>query len=116
VDIEPANTIELEPFSGDLNPDGSASLYFKRVSPSPATGRINCKVTLRTIYEFDSKLTPCLSSEKFTKPTMPTSRLLVPAPALVWNLLVTPMFQNKRILSFQQSSMTRNIIVATRIN
>lgn len=44
VDIEPANTIELEPFSGNLSPDGSASVYFKRVSPSPANGRINCKV------------------------------------------------------------------------
>ncbi|KAJ4817125.1 Haloacid dehalogenase-like hydrolase family protein [Rhynchospora pubera] len=44
VDIEPANTIELEPSSGDLKSDGSASLYFKRLSPSPATGRINCKV------------------------------------------------------------------------
>ncbi|XP_078159689.1 haloacid dehalogenase-like hydrolase family protein isoform X1 [Carex rostrata] len=44
VDIEPASAVELEPSSGYLNPDGSASIYFKRASPSPSTGRINCKV------------------------------------------------------------------------
>lgn len=46
VDIEPASAVELERSSGYLNPDGSASIYFKRASPSPSTGRINCKVQL----------------------------------------------------------------------
>ncbi|OAY81734.1 NHL repeat-containing protein 2 [Ananas comosus] len=44
VEIEPANTVDIDPLSGYLNPDGSASLHFRRISPLPAMGRINCKV------------------------------------------------------------------------
>ncbi|XP_008808703.1 protein SUPPRESSOR OF QUENCHING 1, chloroplastic isoform X1 [Phoenix dactylifera] len=44
VESEPANAINIEPSNGNLNPDGTASLHFGRTSPSPATGRINCKV------------------------------------------------------------------------
>ncbi|KAG1371372.1 putative protein SUPPRESSOR OF QUENCHING 1, chloroplastic [Cocos nucifera] len=44
VESEPANAINIEPSNGNLNPDGSASLHFGRTTPSPVTGRINCKV------------------------------------------------------------------------
>ncbi|KAL4572704.1 hypothetical protein LXL04_019486 [Taraxacum kok-saghyz] len=44
VEIEPENAAAVEPLDGNLSPDGSAVLHFKRSSPSSTTGRINCKV------------------------------------------------------------------------
>ncbi|KAJ3683032.1 hypothetical protein LUZ60_013259 [Juncus effusus] len=44
VEMERENVIEFEPSIGNLNPDGSASIRFKRISSDPTTGRINCKV------------------------------------------------------------------------
>ncbi|XP_072974846.1 protein SUPPRESSOR OF QUENCHING 1, chloroplastic isoform X2 [Typha angustifolia] len=44
VEMETANAVDIEPSMGNLNADGSATLYFKRGSSLPAMGRINCKV------------------------------------------------------------------------
>ncbi|KAI3858545.1 hypothetical protein MKX03_005593 [Papaver bracteatum] len=44
VELEPENSVVIEPLDGTLSPDGSASLHFKRLSASPAVGRIYCKV------------------------------------------------------------------------
>ncbi|KAI3944972.1 hypothetical protein MKW92_051069 [Papaver armeniacum] len=44
VELEPENSVVIEPLDGTLSPDGSASLHFKRPSTSPAVGRIYCKV------------------------------------------------------------------------
>ncbi|MCL7028124.1 hypothetical protein MKW94_020339 [Papaver nudicaule] len=44
VELEPENSVVIEPLDGTLSPDGSASLHFKRSSTSPAVGRIYCKV------------------------------------------------------------------------
>ncbi|XP_057961309.1 protein SUPPRESSOR OF QUENCHING 1, chloroplastic [Malania oleifera] len=44
VEIEPENTVFIDPLDGNLRPDGSAVLHFKRSSPSAFMGRINCKV------------------------------------------------------------------------
>ncbi|KAK3151437.1 hypothetical protein QOZ80_3AG0245870 [Eleusine coracana subsp. coracana] len=44
VESEPANAIEIEPENGFLNSEGMASLKFKRMTSSPLSGRINCKV------------------------------------------------------------------------
>lgn len=44
VEVDPTDAINIEPSNGVINSEGSASLHFKRTSPSPATGRINCKV------------------------------------------------------------------------
>ncbi|KAI0519561.1 hypothetical protein KFK09_007012 [Dendrobium nobile] len=43
-ETEFAGAIIFEPSSGILNTSGSTSLRFIRSSPSPATGRINCKI------------------------------------------------------------------------
>ncbi|KAG9457803.1 hypothetical protein H6P81_002311 [Aristolochia fimbriata] len=44
VEVEPESSAVIEPSSGVLDPEGSASLHFKRSSSSSATGKINCKV------------------------------------------------------------------------
>ncbi|KAK9147080.1 hypothetical protein Sjap_006983 [Stephania japonica] len=44
VEIEPENALIIEPLDGNLNPEGLASVHFKRSSSSPAKGRIICKV------------------------------------------------------------------------
>ncbi|PIA44027.1 hypothetical protein AQUCO_01800233v1 [Aquilegia coerulea] len=44
VEIEPENVVDVQPMDGNLSPEGSASLHFKRLSSTPAMGRINCKV------------------------------------------------------------------------
>ncbi|KAI3781172.1 hypothetical protein L2E82_11176 [Cichorium intybus] len=44
VDFEPENAAVVDPLDGNLNPDGTAVLHFKRSSPSPTMGRVNCKV------------------------------------------------------------------------
>ncbi|WOL00279.1 NHL repeat-containing protein 2 isoform X1 [Canna indica] len=44
VEIDPINSIDIEPINGYLSSDGSASIKFRRNSTSPAMGRINCKV------------------------------------------------------------------------
>ncbi|KAK4264680.1 hypothetical protein QN277_025822 [Acacia crassicarpa] len=43
VDIEPEDAVNVEPQDGFLD-EGSATLYFKRSSPSASMGRINCKI------------------------------------------------------------------------
>lgn len=44
VDIEPENAVTIDPSDGYLTPEGSATLHFRRSSPSASTGRISCKV------------------------------------------------------------------------
>lgn len=44
VEIEPQDTIVIKPMDGNLSPEGSASLYFNRLSSAPSVGRITCKV------------------------------------------------------------------------
>ncbi|KAM7272381.1 hypothetical protein ACFE04_027044 [Oxalis oulophora] len=44
VEIEPENAVVIDPLDGFLSPDGSATLHFKRSSPSASTARISCKV------------------------------------------------------------------------
>ncbi|OMP09371.1 hypothetical protein COLO4_05541 [Corchorus olitorius] len=44
VDIEPENTVSIDPLDGNISPEGTATLHFRRSSPSAFTGRINCKV------------------------------------------------------------------------
>ncbi|GAB4835670.1 Protein SUPPRESSOR OF QUENCHING 1, chloroplastic [Ancistrocladus abbreviatus] len=44
VETEPENAVFIEPLDGNLSPEGSAVLHFKRSSPSASLGRINCKV------------------------------------------------------------------------
>ncbi|GFS30722.1 haloacid dehalogenase-like hydrolase family protein [Actinidia rufa] len=44
IEIEPENLVVIDPVDGYLSPEGSASLHFKRSSPSASMGRINCKV------------------------------------------------------------------------
>ncbi|KAE8010352.1 hypothetical protein FH972_006727 [Carpinus fangiana] len=44
VESEPANSMVIDPLDGFLSPEGSAVLHFRRSSPSPSMGRINCKV------------------------------------------------------------------------
>ncbi|GMP63714.1 hypothetical protein CsSME_00025303 [Camellia sinensis var. sinensis] len=44
VEIEPENQMVIDPVDGYLSPEGSASLHFRRPSPSASMGRINCKV------------------------------------------------------------------------
>lgn len=44
VEIEPEKQMVIDPVDGYLSPEGSASLHFRRPSPSPSMGRINCKV------------------------------------------------------------------------
>ncbi|KAF5192782.1 Suppressor of quenching 1 protein [Thalictrum thalictroides] len=43
VEIEPENAVGVQPLDGNLSPEGSAFLHFKRSSSIPAMGRINCK-------------------------------------------------------------------------
>ncbi|KAG6467384.1 hypothetical protein ZIOFF_074789 [Zingiber officinale] len=44
VETDPTNAINIEPVTGNLSPEGSASLKFRRNSPSAVMGRINCKI------------------------------------------------------------------------
>ncbi|CAK9158048.1 unnamed protein product [Ilex paraguariensis] len=44
VEVEPENAALVDPLEGNLTPDGSAVLHFRRSSPSASMGRINCKV------------------------------------------------------------------------
>ncbi|XP_074567603.1 protein SUPPRESSOR OF QUENCHING 1, chloroplastic isoform X2 [Curcuma longa] len=44
VETDPTNAINIEPVNGNLSPEGSASLKFRRNSPSAVMGRINCKI------------------------------------------------------------------------
>ncbi|KAL7588310.1 hypothetical protein Lser_V15G39866 [Lactuca serriola] len=44
VEIEPENAAVFDPLDGNLSADGTAILHFKRSSPSPTMGRVNCKV------------------------------------------------------------------------
>ncbi|ESR46787.1 hypothetical protein CICLE_v10000268mg [Citrus x clementina] len=44
VDVEPENAVIIDPLDGNLSPEGSAVLHFRRMSPSASTGRISCKV------------------------------------------------------------------------
>ncbi|KAJ0037396.1 hypothetical protein Pint_22650 [Pistacia integerrima] len=42
-DVEPENSVAVDPLDGNLSPEGSAVLHFRRLSPSASTGRISCK-------------------------------------------------------------------------
>ncbi|XP_041999444.1 protein SUPPRESSOR OF QUENCHING 1, chloroplastic isoform X1 [Salvia splendens] len=44
VEIEPENAVSVDPMDGNISPEGSAVLQFKRSSPSPSKCRIFCKV------------------------------------------------------------------------
>ncbi|KAK9735763.1 hypothetical protein RND81_04G226100 [Saponaria officinalis] len=44
VDIEPEDALVIEPLDGSLSPDGSATLHFRRGTPSASMSRISCKV------------------------------------------------------------------------
>ncbi|XP_007031176.2 PREDICTED: NHL repeat-containing protein 2 [Theobroma cacao] len=44
VDIEPDIAVSIDPLDGNLSPQGSATLHFRRSISSAFTGRINCKV------------------------------------------------------------------------
>ncbi|XP_074264244.1 protein SUPPRESSOR OF QUENCHING 1, chloroplastic [Silene latifolia] len=44
VDIEPENSLVIEPLDGTLSPEGTAMLHFRRDTPSASMSRINCKV------------------------------------------------------------------------
>ncbi|KAM2468598.1 hypothetical protein FF1_010260 [Malus domestica] len=44
VETDPETAVSIEPVDGYLSPEGSATLHFKRPSPSASMGRINCKV------------------------------------------------------------------------
>lgn len=44
VDVEPENVVIIDPLDGNLSPEGSAVLHFRRMSPSASIGRISCKV------------------------------------------------------------------------
>lgn len=57
VETDPTNAINIEPVNGNLSPEGSASLKFRRNSPSAVMGRINCKVSY-------GKFDACFSEKK----------------------------------------------------
>lgn len=44
VEVEPENAALIDPMDGNISPEGSAILQFKRSSPSPSKSRIYCKV------------------------------------------------------------------------
>ncbi|KAH6762487.1 haloacid dehalogenase-like hydrolase family protein [Perilla frutescens var. hirtella] len=44
VEVEPENAALINPMDGNISPDGSAVVQFKRSSPSPSKSRIYCKV------------------------------------------------------------------------
>ncbi|KAL1545981.1 Protein SUPPRESSOR OF QUENCHING 1, chloroplastic [Salvia divinorum] len=44
VEVEPENAASVDPMDGNISPEGSAVLQFKRSSPSPSKCRIFCKV------------------------------------------------------------------------
>ncbi|KAA8536730.1 hypothetical protein F0562_029208 [Nyssa sinensis] len=44
VETEPENAVVIDPLDGNLSPEGSAVLRFRRLSTSISMGRINCKV------------------------------------------------------------------------
>lgn len=44
VDIEPENALSIDPLDGNLSPDGTATIHFRRSSASASVGRVNCKV------------------------------------------------------------------------
>ncbi|KAI3668992.1 hypothetical protein L6452_40210 [Arctium lappa] len=44
VEIEPEDAAVVDPLDGNLSPDGTAILHFKRSAPSATLSRVNCKV------------------------------------------------------------------------
>lgn len=44
IDFEPDNAAEVDSLEGNLSPEGSAVVHFRRSSASPTTGRVYCKV------------------------------------------------------------------------
>lgn len=44
VEIEPENAVTVDPLDGNLSPEGTAVLHFRRSSPSAFKGEIYCKV------------------------------------------------------------------------
>ncbi|TMX01365.1 hypothetical protein EJD97_024641 [Solanum chilense] len=44
IDFEPDNAAEVDSLEGNISPEGSAVVHFRRSSASPTTGRVYCKV------------------------------------------------------------------------
>ncbi|KVH92080.1 HAD-like domain-containing protein [Cynara cardunculus var. scolymus] len=44
VEIEPEDAAVVDPLDGNLSPDGTAILHFRRSAPSATLSRVNCKV------------------------------------------------------------------------
>ncbi|XP_024015390.1 protein SUPPRESSOR OF QUENCHING 1, chloroplastic [Eutrema salsugineum] len=44
VDVEPENAVTVDPFEGNLSPEGSTMLQFRQSSTSASVGKISCKV------------------------------------------------------------------------
>ncbi|XP_049406083.1 protein SUPPRESSOR OF QUENCHING 1, chloroplastic isoform X1 [Solanum stenotomum] len=44
IDFDPDNAAEVDSLEGNLSPEGSAVVHFRRSSASPSTGRVYCKV------------------------------------------------------------------------
>ncbi|PHT63065.1 hypothetical protein T459_33085 [Capsicum annuum] len=44
IDVDPDNAAEVDPLEGNLSPEGSAVVHFRRTSASSSTGRVYCKV------------------------------------------------------------------------
>ncbi|CAN4108921.1 unnamed protein product [Withania somnifera] len=44
IDFDPDNSAEVDPLEGNLSPEGSAVVHFRRSSASSSTGRVYCKV------------------------------------------------------------------------
>ncbi|CAJ1869566.1 unnamed protein product, partial [Sphenostylis stenocarpa] len=79
VDIEPEDAVNIEPLDGFLNPEGSATLHFKRTSNSASMGRINCKSLLFEVpfREGVSSLSKAdFTLAHFVKPKTSTGNLL----------------------------------------
>lgn len=50
IDVDPDNAAEVDPLEGNLSPEGSAVVHFRRTSASSSTGRVYCKVRLSVEY------------------------------------------------------------------
>ncbi|OWM72419.1 hypothetical protein CDL15_Pgr018304 [Punica granatum] len=44
VDTEPEGAVSIDPLDGELDPQGSSVLHFKKASPLASTGRVFCKI------------------------------------------------------------------------
>lgn len=55
----------IDPLDGNLSPEGSAVLHFRRMSPSASTGRISCKVCLLFLFMIAKRKTVKSYQTKF---------------------------------------------------